>query len=473
MNKNWKKYSAFLTGLSIVGLVFSLFLSFSPAQSQSDPKSSEPREKVSIKVDPVWRPEPNFRELKAGVDYNAREIIMVIPKSLLPSGKATPKFKKLMANIQRASKVTLKQIVRLPAVNGKTNDQILRAASEKPDYICGNSIAIFDKGDKSLLSAINAINGAVGNSAYGVQPNANPFGLEDTAPEIAASEPAGWVFKSINATSQLYEKDFPTVSVIDTGVSFATPTQFQMGKPLAISKRFISGSGYQDDFLRKGHGTGIANIIGGIPGIGVAPFAPILAVKSFDKSGLGDDVSVARGMCYAIANSNVINFSAGTKLNSKVLELVVRDAVNHNVPVVASAGNFPGTGSIKPMLYPANYTRAIEGLIAVGSVDQNLMASKFTASWPDLVAPGEGFAIFDINGSLRADFEGTSFASPFVSGAAALILQKKPSATPAEIEKLLLSSGNQGACQHNSSIATPGDCGTNGLLDIGGALSGL
>ena len=213
---------------------------------------------------------------------------------------------------------------------------------------------------------------------------------------------------------------------------------------------FIKGNtSYNDD---NGHGTHVAGIIGaqnnGEGTVGVAPDAELYAVKVLDKIGEGNQSDVAKGVEWAIGQKlDIINLSITSENGSHLLEQALQKAYDQGILIVAASGNLGDTVS-NEVLYPARYPT----VIAVGSVNQNLKRSDFSYYGSDLefVAPGENiFSTF--NGSdveTYAEASGTSMASPFVSGMAALYKQAYPSLRGPSIrtymQKSALDLGNKG-----------------------------
>jgi subtilisin family serine protease len=94
---------------------------------------------------------------------------------------------------------------------------------------------------------------------------------------------------------------------------------------------------------------------------------------------------------------------------------------------VASAGNDGGTA----LVYPAALNSVL-GVASTNSVDWRSSFSNYGSSLVHVAAPGEGI-ITPYPGGTYAGATGTSFAAPLVAGAAALVLQMQPTATPDEV----------------------------------------
>ena len=182
--------------------------------------------------------------------------------------------------------------------------------------------------------------------------------------------------------------------------------------------------------------------------MGVAPDAGIYAVKVLDKNGEGNQSDVAKGVEWAMQQKlDIVNLSITSSSGTQLLEQTLQKAYEQGMLIVAASGNFPGIVSDE-VLYPARYP----SVIAVGSVDQNLKRSDFSYYGSDLefVAPGENiFSTY--NGSddeSYAEATGTSMASPFVAGMAALYKQAYPSLSGPSIRTYMQNSvldlGNKG-----------------------------
>ncbi|WP_225811105.1 type VII secretion-associated serine protease mycosin [Streptomyces spinosus] len=241
-----------------------------------------------------------------------------------------------------------------------------------------------------------------------------------------------------------------TVAVLDTGVEAGHPDL--AGNVLPDKDMIGFGSGPGDRTWAR-HGTAMAGIIAGHghgPGrtdgvVGVAPEAKILPVRVILED--GDPArakarttrgnALADGIRWAADHgADVINLSLGDDSNSAHPEPgedeAVQYALKKGVVVVASAGNGGDKGD--HVSYPAAYP----GVIAATAVDKYGTRAAFsTRRWYAAVsAPGVDVVIADPDHKYYAGW-GTSAASAFVSGAAALIRAAHPGLAPAQIKKLL------------------------------------
>ncbi|MEU6091086.1 type VII secretion-associated serine protease mycosin [Streptomyces sp. NPDC047085] len=241
-----------------------------------------------------------------------------------------------------------------------------------------------------------------------------------------------------------------TVAVLDTGVEGDHPDL--AGNVLPAKDMIGFGAGPGDrDWAR--HGTAMAGIIAGHghgPGrtagiMGVAPEAKILPVRVILEDGDSARAKARTSRGNALADgirwaadhgADVINLSLGDDSNSAHPEPSEDEAVQYalkkGVVVVASAGNGGDKGD--HVSYPAAYP----GVIAATAVDRfGTRAAFSTRRWYAAVsAPGVNVVIADPDHKYYEGW-GTSAASAFVSGAAALIKAAHPGLAPAQIKKLL------------------------------------
>ncbi|SDL40528.1 Subtilase family protein [Glycomyces sambucus] len=239
-----------------------------------------------------------------------------------------------------------------------------------------------------------------------------------------------------------------TIAVIDSGVSSTRDDVF--------GDRLLSGYDWWDVNAKgmcdsNSHGTAVASIAaGGVVGnndfVGVAPEADILPIRVFsgadDEGGDEQKSRITAGAIIDAVNNgaDVINLSL-VVVPTDELEAAVNTALDAGVVVVGATGNEAKNmddDSIEydqQTFYPANYP----GVIAVAAHNQsgNWYASSNFGNRVDLLAPGQGLA-FPYAGGEWKDGEGTSYAAPFVTGAAALLKGEFGSeATPAWIQKRL------------------------------------
>src|SRR3989442_223433 len=161
-----------------------------------------------------------------------------------------------------------------------------------------------------------------------------------------------------------------------------------------------------------GHGTMVAGIVHL-----VAPTAQIMPLKAFGADGSGYLSDVMRAIYYAVQNgASVINMSFSVPTYSQEMASAIKFAARHQVICVASAGN----DGKEEWVYPA----VLDNVMGVASTTNNDTLSSFSNYGEDLVwvaAPGEGIVTTYPFGTYAAGW-GTSFSTPMVSGAAALLL---------------------------------------------------
>jgi len=204
------------------------------------------------------------------------------------------------------------------------------------------------------------------------------------------------------------------VAVLDTGID----QSHEDLKDKVVAEFNCTDSPTLDDL--HGHGTHIAGIIAassnnGVGIVGVAPQCRLMNVKVADDKGRCQTPDLAEGIIWAVDHgANVINISIEIGESSPELAQAVSYAWNHGAVIIAAAGNH---GS-QPTVYPACY----ENCIAVAAIteDNSLAPLSNYGDWVDVVAPG-----FNICSTLPDNSygykSGTSFATAYVSGLAALL----------------------------------------------------
>jgi len=200
-------------------------------------------------------------------------------------------------------------------------------------------------------------------------------------------------------------------------------------------------------FDEQGHGTSVAGVVGarannkkGIAGL--AYDCKLVALRAFDATGNAEEDDVAAALIYAALNNvHVVNMSFGDVVNSPVIRDAVRAAAAFGCVLVSSMGN-SGTTSRQ---FPASY----DDVIAVASTNDSDARSPFssTGSIVALSAPGQAITTTAVGSAYRT-VQGTSFSSPYVAAAAALLLEQKPDLTANEIRGML--------CESSVDLGEPG-----------------
>jgi subtilisin family serine protease len=164
----------------------------------------------------------------------------------------------------------------------------------------------------------------------------------------------------------------------------------------------------------------------------VAPTALIMPLKAFKADGTGYLSDVLRAIYFAVQNgARVINMSFSFSTYSAEVANALKYANRHRLICVSSAGN----DGKEEIVYPA----ALSGVMGVASTTNNDTLSTFSNYGEELVwvaAPGEGIITTYPFGTFGAGW-GTSFSAPFVSGAAALLLNVSMSFNESSAERAL------------------------------------
>ncbi len=260
-----------------------------------------------------------------------------------------------------------------------------------------------------------------------------------------------------------------TVAVIDTGVT----THPRL--PEVIDGGDFIDSGLETTFDCDAHGTVVAGVIAardtGDGIVGVAPDVRLLSLRQTsaklsdsgsDQARSGTLASLTEALASAIdQGATVVNVSVVSCLppptdalgpvitvDTTEFDRVMQRAEAEGVVVVAAAGNVNNACPTGSTVYPAHH----EKVVGVAALQDPFTKTDYTLESPFLQvsAPGTVYAGLNAGGDGLSHgvlgstevipYEGTSFAAPFVSGVVALLQQRYPQASAAEIRSILYAS---------------------------------
>jgi serine protease AprX len=266
------------------------------------------------------------------------------------------------------------------------------------------------------------------------------------------------------------DADRVDVAVVDTGVA---PVAGLAGEKLVNSPDFsadrnVEGQQYLDSF---GHGTHMAGIVGAndpaTKFAGVAPESRIVNVRVADHAGDTSLSQLLAGIDWTVRNRNrgdlnirVMNLAFGAQVDGSYrtdpLAYAVEQAWQKGIVVVTAAGNAgaEATGLDSPAYDPYVVAVGANDTVGTETLADDLLAEFSSIGkaerTPDVVAPGVGIVSLRVAGGfLDTAFpaarigeswfrgSGTSQAAAVVSGAAALLLDRRPDLDPDEVKALL------------------------------------
>jgi subtilisin family serine protease len=236
-----------------------------------------------------------------------------------------------------------------------------------------------------------------------------------------------------------------TVAVIDSGIDVAHPELKD-----AIAESFDALGAKQGPHV---HGTGIAGaIVSHARLMGSAPKARILAIRAFGTAANGAESNsfvILKSLDFAAMHgAQIVNMSfAGPK--DPLVERGIAAAATKGMVLVAASGN---AGPKSPPLYPA----ANPNVIAVSATDAHdrLFPASNRGGHIAVAAPGVDIFLPAPDGKYQMT-SGTSFSAAYISGLAALMMERNPQLAPAEVRAIL--------------IRTARDLGAPGRDDLFGA----
>ncbi|OKJ69413.1 S8 family serine peptidase [Streptomyces sp. CB02261] len=265
------------------------------------------------------------------------------------------------------------------------------------------------------------------------------------------------------------------VAVLDTGADLGHP---DLAGRVIESRSFIEGQEVAD---RDGHGTHVASTVGGSGAgsggaeKGVAPGAALAVGKVLSDEGSGSESQIIAGMEWAAKDidAKIVSMSLGSREPSDGTDPMAQ-AVNTlsaetGALFVIAAGNSGAPGSI-------GSPGAADSALTVGAVDSADQAAYFTSQGPrhgdqalkpDLSAPGVDILAarsqLAAGSGLYTSLSGTSMATPHIAGVAALLAEKHPDWTGAQLKDALMSSSK-------TLDASPYALGS-GRVDVAAAIS--
>ena len=310
------------------------------------------------------------------------------------------------------------------------------------------------------------------DATVGPQPNAAPPDPPTSPDQVSGIYPQ--VVRATKVWQQGITGGGVTVAILDSGIA----EDADLVQP---DNRLLASVNFADERLTSdpgGHGTHIAGIVAGNGSnsggefTGIAPQANVVDVRVLGSTGSGRISSVVRGIEWVLAhrtayNIRVINLSFGAPATlpyrADPMSAAVEIAWRRGLVVVAASGNGgPDRDTVvTPGIDPYAITvGATDDRGTIGRGDDLLAwfsawGSADSNAKPDLVAPGRRLVSIRVpgsaldmlfpdrvvvaqNGATYFRLTGTSMATAVVSGAAALLLQRRPTLTPDQVKALLV-----------------------------------
>jgi len=296
---------------------------------------------------------------------------------------------------------------------------------------------------------------------------------------LLSSQYASWGVSPTNKTSSINlvdawknykDKKEVVVAVIDTGIDLTHPF---LKNNIYIPVGAVSKTNFGMDFSKKaefknqpqdnhGHGTHVSGIIKS-----VFPKVKILALKYYNQNATGIDNlnSTIEALKYAVEMKvDIINYSGGGPEPSTEEAKILKLAEAQGILVVAAAGNEESDIDIeKNSYYPASYGLSNIITVTAHAKDLSLLASSnYGKKAVDISAPGHRIKSA-LQNSRLGTLTGTSQATAFVTGVAALMLSQFPNLRPSEMKEIIKASAIK-----ETTLAEK--CSSGGRLDATEAL---
>jgi len=278
-------------------------------------------------------------------------------------------------------------------------------------------------------------------SASSINPRYNNWGV-DPRNKISS-------INLVEAWKHFKRKKKVKVAVVDTGADFNHEylrANFSAGEGETNARNFgadFSGDSESNSpYDTHGHGTHIAGIIKS-----VFPDVKLLPLKYYNPKASGEKnlYSTIKALKRAVRrNVDIINYSGGGPEASAEELAILKKAEKKGILIVAAAGNEQSLiDNAQNAYYPASY--GLSNIITVTAHNSSLQkvhSANYGPRSVDVSAPGYMIRSAIPNGR-AGEMTGTSQATAFVTGVAALIKSQYPEMTPAQIKKLIIKSSKE------------------------------
>ncbi|HST52587.1 MAG TPA: S8 family serine peptidase [Pyrinomonadaceae bacterium] len=352
-------------------------------------------------------------------------------------------------------------LVAVEDLNGEASDQIVRDYASLPevDYAEPNEII------RAEPPADDAARARFVSTDLDGGPNdpllKEQWGLVNTGQREGKSQAD---ISALSAWSKTTGSERVVVAVLDSGVDYTHPDLMNniWHRPPDMEMYFDRQLGVVDDYNgfsavegagdpmdENGHGTHCAGIIGaegdnneGIAGVNWK--VEIMPLKFMGRGGFGTTKDAIEAINYTVerkhdgVNIRVISASWGSRQKSKALEDAIRKAGESDILFVAAAGNDSEDADRTPH-FPANYQ--LPNVISVAALDRRDQLASFSnygAKNVHVAAPGKEILSTWLGGQYQ-EHSGTSMATPFVAGVAALVLSAEPNLSVKELRERIFS----------------------------------
>ena len=277
-------------------------------------------------------------------------------------------------------------------------------------------------------------------------------------------QPAEWWIPAVGADRAVSPGPGKPLTIIDTGVDI-THEEFATRPGTTVLNAQTTAGELEE------HGTAVASVAAApVNTLGLLGVYPQAALQIWDASPSGDGITagdVIQGLDAVVQRGGgVVNLSLGSQQRNPVLDAMVAVTVGSGTLVVAAAGNSRHRGS--PLEYPAS----LPHVLTVGALDQGNAPAFFSSGSQhvDLAAPGVNIPVavpgtFVPPPNSYSYFQGTSFASPLVAGAAAWVWTARPTLDVTQLFEVMRATAQD--------VSSPGYDPFSGFgrLDIPGALT--
>lgn len=293
--------------------------------------------------------------------------------------------------------------------------------------LVGATIGLFRIADRRPVEQVRRAF-AADAAVRSVQLNFRYFLQNKAAP--AAGDPAQYALAKLRLPQAhtLVRGANVTIAVIDSGIDDRHPELVN-----SVADNFDALGSKEGPHV---HGTGIAGaIVSHARLLGSAPQARILGIRAFGTAAKGAESTtfvILKALNHAVLHgAQIVNMSfAGPK--DPLIERGIGATAARGIVMVAASGN---AGAKSPPLYPA----ANANVIAVSATDakDKLFAASNRGGHIAIAAPGVDIFLPAPDGKYQMT-SGTSFSAAYISGLAALMLERNPALKPGELRAILM-----------------------------------